>query len=100
MNYSSELKRILCQIGESGTGAEFKRALDKYGQDPDCLAMLEQGLAAARQNEDRGSYCENASAGWDKLCDREEILKDFYLGDDTPARSIAPKKARRGPGMR
>lgn len=100
MSYSPELKRILREIGQSGTGTEFRRALEKYGQDPDCLAMLEHGLTAARQYEDRGSYCENASAGWDKLCDREKVLKEFYLGDDTPVRNTAPRKARRGPGLR
>ncbi|MDE1151084.1 MAG: hypothetical protein PW788_00985 [Micavibrio sp.] len=82
---SEDLARVLKLLEKTGYDskpAEFKATLDKFKAHPEALDALRKGVARHGRNEDRGSYCENASAGYGDWYKKHKMLEEIDLEDD------------------
>lgn len=74
--------KLLEKVGYEGTQTEFSEALKKFGSHPEAVSALRRGVDRRGRIEDRGSYCENASSGYDLWWKKNDMLNKLDLEDD------------------
>jgi len=82
---SDDMARVLKLLEKTGyeaKPAEFQETLNKFKAHPEALEALRKGVARHGRNEDRGSYCENASAGYGDWYKKHKMLEAVDLEDD------------------
>lgn len=79
---AARVLKLLEKLGYEGTVKEFEAALDKFKAHPEALKALRKGVARQGREEDSGSYCENASSGYDRWWKKNDLLEKIDLADD------------------
>lgn len=82
---SEDLARVLKlleKVGYDGSPKEFEEALNKFKAHPEALKALRKGVTQRGKQEDRGSYCEDASPGYNNWWKKQDLLNKLDLEDD------------------
>lgn len=79
---SARVLKLLEKVGYEGTPKELGEALAKFKSHPEALKALRKGVARHGREEDRGSYCESASSGYDDWWKKNDMLEKIDLEDD------------------
>ena len=74
--------KLLEKVGYQGSLKEFTEALTKFKGHPEALGALRKGVARDGREQDRGSYCENASSGYSDWWKKNDMLEKIDLEDD------------------
>jgi len=74
--------KLLEKTGYEGTFNEFTGALSRFKAHPEAVAALRRGVDRRGKQEDRGSYCENASAGYSLWYQKNQELEKLDLEND------------------
>lgn len=80
VNNKAEFYAALKSSAVSCSLKEFKEFLLRFGHDEQALNALQKAVNELSRDEDRGSYCENATPGWDDYIDKKDMLVNFRLG--------------------
>lgn len=97
--------KLLEKTGYEGTFNEFTGALSRFKAHPEAVAALRRGVDRRGKQEDRGSYCENASSGYSLWYKKNQELEKLDLENDrvflnefnTNALPAAPRAGREVP---
>ncbi len=78
----ARMLKLLEKTGYDASPKEFEETLNRFKAHPEAVDALRKGVARRGRNEDRGSYCENASPGYNDWWKKNQLLEKLDLEDD------------------